>query len=429
MLGLSLFLLGMASWQTLIIFLLVTQVAFFLCRVSTCFSLFGRKVVLSCLIPLLLAPLLYYKYGYFIGANLFASDWDTLRDLVIPIGISFYTFQVIAFCIDTLMRGQELPSWVDYMNFSSYFPQIVAGPIERREQLLPQVQRMELKWTVDNLNIGSRYIVLGLFFKMALAEAMAFCFFKGYPGRNAGVIWLNNLLFAFRIYFDFAGYGLIAFGLARCMGIELRMNFMSPYTACNVSDFWRRWHISLTQWFRDYIYFPLGGSRTRLWALNIVLMFLISGLWHGANWNFVLWGGIAGVAMVLHRVWRRRGWKLWAPLAWGLTFGMAVFTWMFFYDSDWSALERHLTVVFNPSAYDLPGFKAELMSKFRAMSTVVAAPYLLLSFIVILGEALSFRLRGDPYALFLSDAFCFFMVWMIVMTNMGVSNQFIYFAF
>ena len=187
-LSLSLVLLGIANETTLVIFLSVTISAYFLCRWGCKLSMRGRKWLLGCLIPLLLLPLIYYKYGYFFGHAIFQQEWSTLRDLIIPIGISFYTFQVIGFCIDTLMRNESMPKWLDYMNFCAYFPQIVAGPIERRADLLPQVQKMELACTRSNLEQGIPYIILGLFFKLALADNLAFAMWNTYDWGNAVTI-------------------------------------------------------------------------------------------------------------------------------------------------------------------------------------------------------------------------------------------------
>ena len=426
---LSLSLLAFISIRTLGIFLLVTQIAYLMCLWGQQKEKFKQKILLCILIPLLLLPLLYYKYGHFIGVNVFNAHWDTLRDLLIPVGISFYTFQIVGFCIDTLMRNQPVPSWLDYMNFSSYFPQIVAGPIERRDNLLGQVKKMELKLTKENFNVGLRYICLGLFFKIALADMLAGAFWESYPHNSAWIIWLNNLLFTFRIYFDFAGYGIIAYGVARCMGITLCMNFLSPYTASNITEFWRRWHTSLTTWFRDYIYFPIGGSRTKLWAFNIFFVFMVSGLWHGANWNFIIWGGLAGVGMVIHRVFYKRKLRLWTPLAWVITFGMMVFIWMFFYDSNMELLRQHLSYLMDPSRYGVKEFIEDFMRPERTSSNALALIYLPLSFCVIFFEGISLRRTGDPYRLFLSTPVCGIMTFILTLSYSEVSSQFIYFSF
>lgn len=426
---LSLTLLGIANETTLVIFLAVTISAYFLCRWGCGLGMPARRWLLGGLIPLLLLPLAYYKYAYFFGSAILQQEWDTLRHLVIPIGISFYTFQVIGFCIDTLMRSEPMPRWLDYMNFCAYFPQIVAGPIERRADLLPQVQKMELACTRSNLEQGIPYIILGLFFKLALADNLAYAMWPNYNWGNAWMVWLNNLLFTFRIYFDFGGYGLTAYGLARCMGITLRMNFMSPYTACNIKDFWRRWHTSLTQWFTDYIYFALGGSRTRRWAVNMLLVFLISGLWHGAGWNFIIWGGLAGIALIVHRVFHNAGLRLWPPLGWLLTFGYMVFVWMFFYASDSTLLTRLLHIICNAESYDFAAFIAHNSWTYRVPGAVFMLPMVLLAFTCIILEAISWKRYGNPYQLLLTPTSCGIMVALMLLLHNPATNQFIYFAF
>ena len=428
MLGLSLILLGIANETTLVIFLTVTLAAYYLCRWGCSLSMTARRWLLGFLIPLLLLPLGYYKYGYFFG-NILQQEWDTLRNLIIPIGISFYTFQVIGFCIDTLMRNEPMPKWLDYMNFCAYFPQIVAGPIERRADLLPQVEKMELNCTRSNLEQGIPYIILGLFFKLALADNLAFAMWENYRWGSAWIIWINNLLFTFRIYFDFGGYGLTAYGIARCMGITLRMNFLSPYTACNIKEFWRRWHTSLTQWFTDYIYFSLGGSRTKRWAVNMILVFLISGLWHGAGWNFIIWGGLAGVALVVHRVFHNAGLRLWPPLGWLLTFGYMVFVWMFFYTTNTDLLWQNLGFLFKPEQYDLSLLLGSLSWTFRIINSSYIPIMIVMSFMCIALEWFSWKNTQNPYTLLLHPVSCGIMVALMILLHNPTPNQFIYFAF
>lgn len=421
-------LLGLASLNTLSIFLLVMLTAWFGCKWGSNKRPKTQKLLLVVLIVLQLLPLIYYKYADFICNDLAGAQWDTLRDVLIPIGVSFYTFQLIGFCIDTLVRRQPMPKFIDFVNFASFFPQIVAGPIERRADLLPQVQNLNLSLRSTNLQAGIPYIILGLFFKLAMADNLAAAFYADYAGSNAITVWCNNLLFAFRIYFDFAGYGLTAYGIAKCMGIRLRMNFLCPYTATNITDFWRKWHTSLTLWFRDYIYFPLGGSRTKKWALNILIVFIISGIWHGAGWNFIVWGAIAGIAIVAHRSFAKTGVKLPRAIGWGLTFGLMVFAWMFFYDTTPALLEHHLNVIFTPANYDLHAFVAEITA--RKQPGTMVGMFIALSFAIIIVEALSARRnREEPYCYFLHPVAVGIMVLLLIQLNNPTPNPFIYFAF
>lgn len=419
LLVLSLGLLGMTSKLTLAIFLAVAFTAYLGVKVALPWPLHLKKAWLWLLIPTLFIPLIYYKYSYFLGSQIFGADWSTLKMLIIPVGLSFYTFQKIGFCIDTLSRGYPLPRFVDFLNFASFFPQIVAGPIERRDSLLPQMENLRLSWRVPDMDLGLRYIILGLFFKMGLADNIAATFHQA-DTQNAWFIWRNNIIFGLRIYFDFAGYGLIAFGLARALGVSITMNFSSPYTASNMTEFWRRWHISLTGWFRDYLYFNIGGSRTKWWAVNILIVFLISGLWHGSAWNFVLWGGLSGVAMVIHRLFRKAGLKLWPPLAYLLTMLTMFYIWMFFYEQDGAQLWENTKILLTPQAY-ATGWYVFLLPVFAFFAALCLG--------VILLEYLSQKYRGDPYALLVSPWASGVWAFLTVVFGTGMESAFIYFSF
>ncbi len=427
-LAVSLTLLGMASWETLIIFLIVMLTCFAGCRYALRHGMRTRKIILIALLPLLLAPLLYYKYAYFFGNSILGQQWDTLKNLIIPVGISFYSFQLAGFCIDTLLRNLPMPSFLDYMNFGAFFPQIVAGPIERREQLLPQLENLDIKFNSDNIQHGLRFIVLGLFFKLVLGDNLALNTNPTYIGDSAIYIWYSNICFSLRIYFDFCGYGLTAYGVAHALGIKLTMNFESPYTAANVSEFWRRWHVSLTNWFRDYIYIPLGGNRTRMWFINTLIVFAISGLWHGANWNFIIWGLLAGIAIIAHRFYRKLGMRLWGPLGMGLTMIYMIFVWMFFYVTSWDTLMHYLSVI---TTYDSYNLKRALVLIRGVGGTYFTTSMIaiLISILVFITEFLSQKKYKNVYTILTHPACFFIMVYLLVVYQTSTNNGFIYFAF
>lgn len=287
--------LGYAGVETLLAFLFVCSVAYSSgAIVRRQEAPRARRITLACAIPILFLPLVWFKYRLFIADNL-GIDIAAAVPLVLPVGISFYTFQAVGFLVDSARNRTEFPSLLDFLCFESFVPQIVAGPIERRSGLLPQMRSFRFRWRTADVAWGLRYVVLGLFFKLCLGDNLALCH-PADPRGNVFALWLRNVSFGLRIYFDFCGYGLSAYGLARCMGVRLTQNFAAPYAAGNITDFWRRWHRSLTNWFRDYIYFPLGGGRTRLWAANLLAVFLLSGLWHGASWNFTSSSGAARTA-------------------------------------------------------------------------------------------------------------------------------------
>lgn len=411
------------SWLTFIVYAGVMLVTYFGLQWITA-DLASRRKWAFPLVAVQLAPLLVYKYGRFVTADILGqADW-VAADLVIPVGISFYTFQKVAFVVDTLHRGQALPGFLDYANFAGFFPQIVAGPIERREDLLPQMEQFRFRWNAAWIDEGVSWIVVGLFYKMCLADNLA-VFLQRDVGANAYLIWLNNALFALRIYFDFAGYSLVALGLGRCLGVRLTLNFASPYLAASPGDFWRRWHITLSQWFRDYVYIPMGGNRVQTWALNILVVFAVSGLWHGAGWNFIAWGLFHGVLLVIAARWWPR--ERFAWLGRTLTLGAVLFSWMLFYETRSGVLLEDVRALVSPAAYSgeaLGGLKWWL----KSANGVVAMAFLGLSGLTLLLEARSLG-RSEAYVELRRPWVQAVLVVLTVWLSPGASNGFIYFAF
>ncbi len=221
-------------------------------------------------------------------------------NVLLPVGISFYTFQTLSYSIDVYMGKQKAERHLGYFAlYVSFFPQLVAGPIERFSRLAPQF-KINHKFLYKNLQNGLRLILYGLFIKMVIADNISVYVDQIYnnPADYSSVDILKGLFFySFQIYSDFYGYSLIAIGSALIMGIKIMDNFKTPYLARNIAEFWQRWHISLSTWFRDYLYFPLGGNKVKKykWIINIMIVFVVSGLWHGANWTFVFWGGLFGI--------------------------------------------------------------------------------------------------------------------------------------
>ncbi|KIC64983.1 MBOAT family O-acyltransferase [Chryseobacterium taiwanense] len=223
-----------------------------------------------------------------------------LLNIVLPVGISFYTFHGLSYVIDVYKkRISSEKNFVDYAVFVSYFPLLVAGPIERATHLLPQIQRKRT-FNYEQAVDGLRQILWGFFKKMVIADNCAPLvneIFNNYHSESSITLVLGVILFAFQIYGDFSGYSDIALGVSRLFGIELLKNFAFPYFSRDIAEFWRRWHISLSSWFRDYLYIPLGGSKGGLWmkVRNTFAIFLVSGFWHGANWTFIIWGGLNAI--------------------------------------------------------------------------------------------------------------------------------------
>lgn len=252
-----------------------------------------------------------FKYVDFTISNLNAFfEWEhplPLMNFLLPVGISFYTFQTLSYSIDVYFGRQKAERHLGYFAlYVSFFPQLVAGPIERFSRLTPQFKTNH-KLVYENFSNGFRLIIYGLFIKMVIADNISAFVDAVYlsPASYDSVDIATAILFySFQIYADFYGYSLIAIGSARLMGINLMDNFKTPYLAKGIGEFWQRWHISLSTWFRDYVYFPLGGNRVKKvrWMINILIVFLVSGLWHGANWTFIAWGGLYGIVYLIENI-------------------------------------------------------------------------------------------------------------------------------
>lgn len=281
----------------------------------------------------------YYKYLDFTLENLnyvFETSFTVPR-ILMPLGISFITFQQISYLVDSYRGGvNKRLQFFDYALFVTFFPQLVAGPIVTYEEMMPQFEDPERKrFSQEEMARGIYLFAVGLFKKVVLADTLGAAVDWGFsiPGNLSGVdTIIISLLYTFQIYFDFSGYCDMACGIAAMFHIDLPINFNSPYKALSIADFWKRWHMSLTRFLTKYVYIPLGGNRkgkTRTW-LNIFLVFLISGLWHGAAWTFVLWGVLHGVVQILYRIFAKIWDKLPRVLTWAVTFVFVNLTWIIF---------------------------------------------------------------------------------------------------
>jgi alginate O-acetyltransferase complex protein AlgI len=263
-----------------------------------------RKLLLLISVVFNLGLLAFFKYfNFFIDS--WVDAWSMLNinmqrstlEIILPVGISFYTFQTLSYTIDVYRKRIEpTNNFIQFAAFVSFFPQLVAGPIERASHLLPQFNKKRIFNSEDAIS-GFYLIIWGLFKKVVVADNCAFFvnqIFDGSGSYSSVELFLGAMLFAFQIYGDFSGYSDIAIGVARLFGFSLMTNFSFPYFSRDIAEFWRRWHISLSTWFRDYVYIPLGGSRGNHWLQlrNVFIVFLISGFWHGANWTFIIWGAI-----------------------------------------------------------------------------------------------------------------------------------------
>jgi D-alanyl-lipoteichoic acid acyltransferase DltB (MBOAT superfamily) len=355
---------GWWSWRFLSLLLLSTCIDYYIALQIDRAS--GRKRLWLLYISLFvnLGVLAYFKYCNFFIESVsdmlqkagFNANLTTLS-IVLPVGISFYTFQSLAYTIDVYRKKIPVVKSLSlYALYVAYFPQLVAGPIERAQNIFPQLMNNRII-TSEKIKSGMLLILIGFIRKVAIADMVSDEVKLAFnsPGDQTSLQLIRaTFLFALQIYGDFAGYTDIARGVSRIFGIELMENFNHPYFATNITDFWRRWHISLSTWLRDYLYIPLGGNRGPDWFAyrNIIFTMLLGGLWHGASWKFVIWGGIHGLALVIHKIWAKTFKdkennfisQLFIPFWWGSTMVVVCVAWVFFAANDtataWQILNR-----------------------------------------------------------------------------------------
>ena len=386
----------------------------------------------------------FFKYfNFFIG-----SFTELLKDLgiqvnvstlqiILPVGISFYTFHGLSYVLD-IYNGKikAEKNFVDYSVFVSFFPLLVAGPIERATHLLPQIQK-ERKFDYSKSIDGLRQILWGLFKKIVIADncaEYANTIFNNSADQSGSNLVLGALFFTVQIYCDFSGYSDIALGTARLLGIELLKNFSFPYFSRDIAEFWRRWHISLSSWFRDYLYIPLGGSKGGIWMKirNTFIIFLVSGFWHGANWTFIFWGFLNALYFLPLLLTNNNRNNL-EVVAMGkllpslkdffkiaITFGLTVFAWIFFRAESLTHAFNYIGGIFSPSLFTLPTvFSLNII-------------FLIIFFFVIEWFGREDRFAMESFGLkwppFLRIGFYYFIIFLIIMF-MGNEQEFIYFQF
>lgn len=385
-----------------------------------------------------------FKYYNFFAES-FASALDnvglnvnpwTLK-VILPVGISFYTFHGLSYVIDIYKdRIKAEKNFIDYSVFVSFFPLLVAGPIERATHLLPQIQK---KRTFDYARAvdGLRQILWGLFKKVVIADQCAEYanqIFNNSGDYSGSTLVVGAILFTFQIYGDFSGYSDIALGTARLFGIELLRNFAFPYFSRDIAEFWRRWHISLSTWFKDYLYIPLGGSKGGMWMKirNTFIIFIVSGFWHGANWTFIVWGFLNALyimpSIILNT--HRNNLDIVAKgsylptirdvFAIGITFSLTVFAWIFFRAENMGHAMQYISHIFSPSLFSIPTVRPW---------TIL---FLLVLFIIIewLGREnqyaiSSLGMKWKPYFRYMM----YFIMIITIFWFAGKEQQFIYFQF
>lgn len=441
---------GWWDWRFLSLILFSTVIDYLVGRkLSNEDKILNRKILLWISILVNLGFLAFFKYYNFFLDN-FVSAFsffgkeisENSLNIILPVGISFYTFQTLSYTIDVYKKKLEpTKDFIAFSAFVSFFPQLVAGPIERATNLLPQFYKKRT-FEYDKAVDGLRQILWGLFKKIVIADNSAQIaneIFNNSADYSGSTLVLGALFFTFQIYGDFSGYSDIAIGTSRLFGFDLKQNFAFPYFSRDIAEFWRRWHISLSTWFRDYLYIPLGGSIGGTWmkVRNTFVIFIVSGFWHGANWTFIVWGALNALYFLPLLLLNKNrantnsvaqgkalpSFKEFYQI--GITFSLTVLAWVFFRAENIEHALSYLSTIFSKSLLSFPSFPSMPL----AFSTVI----MISIFIIIewLGRNKQYAIENSiniksnylRYSLYLA-----IVIAIMVMGNFN-ENQFIYFQF
>jgi len=406
-----------------------------------------KKVILVTVALLCLGVLFFFKYFNFVSDSLvgmlgvFAIQLDPITlNILLPVGISFYTFQTLGYVIDVYKGGPAEKHFGYYATFISFFPQLVAGPIERTRNLLPQIKQKHT-FNYEQATYGLKLMAWGFFKKIVIADTLSKYVSIVYdsPQNFSGfALVLATLFFTLQIYCDFSGYSDIAIGTAKLLGINLMTNFKSPYFSQSVKEFWSRWHISLSTWFKDYVYIPLGGNRVGKLrhTMNLMFTFFISGLWHGANWTFVVWGGVHGVAIAIENILvpkdkqKSNGLIRWLRII--LVFVFTSFAWIIFVSNSisgaWYVITHWWLGIMSPESYLKQGFFGIGLEKIDLVFLIPSLIFLLIydyislkTDVILLISSKKIFVRWVIYIII--------VVWILMMVPVNNSGEFIYFQF
>ena len=387
-----------------------------------------------------LGVLFYFKYHDFFVMNVnhaFGFAF-ALNNVALPLGISFFTFQQLSYVIDSYRRTVPRYNILDYALFVTFFPQLVAGPIVLHSEIVPQfADPKNRRFNFDNFAPGLYAFALGLFKKVIVADTFGVAVEAGFSAAqtlNTAEAWFVALGYTLQLYFDFSGYCDVATGVALMFNIRLPLNFNSPYKSLSIREFWQRWHMTLSRFLTNYIYFPLGGSRRGLWrtCINLMIVFLASGLWHGAGWLFLLWGLLHGLASVLYRLFRRQYDALHPALQWLLTFGFVVVAWVFFRAT---SLTDALAILKSMVMMDFGPLRSEITSAFAlpgGFHSGYNALYMLVWYAASLFACLGMRNTYEKTMAFrptLANAFSTVILILYCVLSLSGVSVFLYFNF
>lgn len=393
-----------------------------------------KKISLIICIILVLGSLIFFKYSNFLIENVNLAFKAKIKPLniVMPIGISFYTFQILSYIIDLYNKKIKLQkNYFSLALYVSLFPQLIAGPIVRYETVEEEIDNR--KETKEDVISGTKRFIIGLSKKVIIANQMALLadliFNKHNGAYGTTIIWLGTLAYTLQIYFDFSGYSDMAIGLGRIFGFHFLENFDYPYISKSVTEFWRRWHISLSTWFRDYVYIPLGGNRVNKfkWIRNIILVWLLTGLWHGAAWNFIIWGIYYGLLLLFEKLFFDRILKkLPTIINWLYTFIIVMIGWMIFRSNSLNELLLFIKTMFVYKQTDWLTILADNLSTFNALMFVL--PAFILSFPIL--KKIKEKYSGKTIYIILTNILLLMLFIMcIVYLTSSSYNPFIYFRF
>lgn len=409
-------------------------------------SLVPKRMVLIFGIAADLALLGYYKYMDFFLVNLnrfIGTDLGPLK-IILPLGISFFTFTQIAFLVDTYKGRAHEYDLLRYSLFVTFFPHLLAGPIIHHKEMMPQFASLRRRVVnYRNISAGLYLFFIGLFKKVSIADELAPVASFGFDHASALTLieaWITSLSYTLQLYFDFSAYTDMALGASLLFNIRLPFNFDSPYKSLSIAEFWRRWHMTLSRFLRDYVYIPLGGNRegdVRTYG-NLLATFVIGGIWHGAGWTFIFWGFLHGAAAVMHRIWSKLGISLHRAVAWFLTFNFVNIAWVFFRARTWDDAIKVLAGMFGMNGVKLSksaakyGFLQEAGLQFGDLffrSFSKHAPYLIvISLAISLIARNSDEMTGSFTPTAKTAAFTV-VIALYAMLNMHRVSEFLYFNF
>ena len=397
-----------------------------------------RKVLLICGVVFNVGMIGYYKYYDFFVENInyiFKTNLPLLH-ILLPLGISFFTFQQLSFVIDSYYRKNLRYDFLSYSLFVTFFPQLIAGPIVLPTEMLPQFESEENKkinWA--NMNRGLYIFSIGLAKKVIIADSIASFANAGFDmmeSLNFVEAWLTSISYTLQLYFDFSGYCDMAIGIGLMFNILLPINFNSPYKSTNIQEFWQKWHMTLGRFLANYLYIPLGGNRKgeKRTLLNLLIVFLVSGIWHGAGWNFIIWGMLHGICILIHRVWKNSKRKMNKFIGWLITMNLVNIFWVFFRAKDLASAFKVIKGMFNISSLMNINLISVEFLRFSSgyLGNFINGVILTVVSIIILFNKNSYKKLNDFKLgiFFLIEQFFYFSVSLLLVNRV---QEFLYFNF